>query len=346
MKGKILKTRLSFENKEVKKRVKINEGIIYKGDNLNALKLIPSNSINLIYLDPPFFTKKNYSKGFKEDGNRQEFSDNGWKDLKDYLKFIKERVVELHRTLRKDGALYFHCDWHASHYIKIILDSVFGYDNFRNEISVKRIKKNVNEREMVKKLNVGYDVVLFYAKSYKHLIKPPMKKDIKPDRWHGLEASEIRKGMDYKLFGYKPKKGNHWRWSKQRAIQSIKEGILRPNPRTGKPEYLIPASSKSLLDNRWDDITAYSFKFGYPTEKNEKLLDRIIKMSSKKGDIILDPFCGCGTTIASAFKKDRKFIGMDLSLSACELMQQRIGRIRIIENNNLFSERLQRVMIN
>jgi adenine specific DNA methylase Mod len=328
-----------------RKEVKMKDGVIYKGDNLNVLKIIPSNSINLVYLDPPFFSGRTYSKGFLEEGNKQEFSDN-WKDLKDYLKFIKDRVEELHRVLKKDGALYFHCDWHASHYIKIILDNIFGYDNFRNEISVKRIKKNVHEREKVKKLNVGYDVILFYAKSDKHLINPPMKQDIKPDRWHSFEASEIRRGMDYELFGFKPKKGNHWRWSKERAIKSIKEGILRPNPQTGKPEYLIPASSKSLLDNRWDDITAYSFKFGYPTEKNEKLLDRIITMSSNKGDIILDPFCGCGTTIASAFKKNRRFIGIDLSLSACELMKQRIGKIRIINNNNnLFSKRLQKVMV-
>jgi len=320
-------------------------GIIYKGDNINALKLIPSNSINLIYLDPPFFTRRNHSKGFEEDGDRQEFSDNDWKDLKEYLKFIKDRVTELHRILKNDGALYFHCDWHASHYIKIILDNTFGYDNFRNEISVKRIKKNVNEREMVRKLNVGYDVLLFYAKSDKHLINPPKINDEKPDRWHDFEAPEIRRDMDYELFGFKPKKGNHWRWSKERAMESIREGILRPKLKTGKPEYLIPASSKSLVDNRWDDITAYSFKFGYPTEKNEKLLDRIINMSSKRGDIVLDPFCGCGTTIASAFKKGRRFIGMDLSLSACELMEQRVGGIGIINNNDLFSERLQNIMI-
>jgi len=323
----------------------MSNGVIYQGNNLDVLKLIPSNSINLIYLDPPFFSGRNYKKGFLEDGDEQEFSDN-WKDLKDYSQFIKERVRELYRVLRKDGALYFHCDWHASHYIKIILDNIFGYDNFRNEISVKRIKKNVNEREKARKLNVGYDVILFYAKSDKHLINPPMKEDFKPDRWHSFEASEIRKGMDYELFGFKPKKGNHWRWSKERSMKAIKKGVLRPNPRTGKPEYLIPASSKSLLDNRWDDITAYSFKFGYPTEKNEKLLDRIIKMSSKKGDIILDPFCGCGTTIASAFRKNRKFIGIDLSLSACELMKKRVGNIRIIKNNNAFSQRLEKVMIN
>jgi len=331
--------------KSIKKMVKIKDGVIYQGDNLNVLKRIPSNSINLIYLDPPFFSGRTYSKGFLEEGNKQEFSDN-WKDLTDYIKFIGDRVKELHRVLKKDGALYFHCDWHASHYIKIILDNIFGYGNFRNEISVKRIKKNVNEGEKAKKLNVGYDVILFYAKSDKHFINPPMKKDLKPDRWHGLEASEIRKGMDYDLFGFKPKKGNHWRWSKERSMKAIREGILRPNPQTGKPEYLIPASSKSLLDNRWDDITAYSFKFGYPTEKNERLLDRIIKMSSKEGDIILDPFCGCGTTIASAFKKNRRFVGIDLSLSACELVKQRVEGIRIIKNDNLFHERLQRVMIN
>jgi DNA modification methylase len=330
----------------VKREEELASGIIYHGDNLDALKSIPSDSIKLIYLDPPFFTRKNYSKGFKEEGNKHEFSDNNWENLQDYIQFIKERVIELYRVLKKDGALYLHCDWHASHYIKIILDNVFGYDNFRNEISVKRIKKNVNEREMVRKLNVGYDVILFYAKSEKHLINSPKKDEEKPERWHSFEAPETRKGMDYELFGFRPKKGNHWRWSKERAMKSIKEGILRPNSKTGKPEYLIPKSSRTILDNCWDDITAYSFKFGYPTEKNEKLLDRIIEMSSKKGDIVLDPFCGCGTTIASAFKKGRRFIGMDLSLSACELVKKRVGEIKIIKDNNLFSERLGMVMVN
>jgi DNA modification methylase len=338
----ILKDRIPIHNGGVK----MGKGIIYKGDNLGALRLILPNSINLIYLDPPFFTRKNYSKGFEDDGNKQEFSDNDWKDLGSYLEFIRERVTELYRILKEDGALYFHCDWHASHYIKIILDQIFGYENFRNEISVKRIRKNVNEREKVKKLNVGYDVILFYAKSDKHLINSPKINDERPERWHNLEAPECRKRMDYELFGFIPKRGNHWRWSKERSMTAIKEGILRPNPKTGKPEYLIPKSSKTLLDNRWDDITAYAFKFGYPTEKNEKLLNRIIKMSSKKGDVVLDPFCGCGTTIASAFKKGRRFIGMDLSLTACELMKQRVGGINIITDNDLFSERLEEIMTN
>ena len=324
----------------------MNNGIIYCGDCFNILSHIPNSSIGLIYLDPPFFTKRNYGKGYNDDGSFDfSFNDNHWNSLNDYLKFISDKVIELHRILKDDGALYFHCDWHASHYIKVILDKVFGYENFRNEISVKRIKKNVSERDKVKKLNVGYDVILFYSKSHKHLINPPKRKENKPERWHSFEAPEYRKSMDYDLFGFKPKKGNHWRWSKERSIESIRKGILRPSPRTGKPEYFIPATSESLIDNYWDDITAYSFKFGYPTEKNEALLDRIIQMSSKENDIILDAFCGCGTAIASAIKLNRKFIGIDISLDACKLVNKRIGgNIEIIKKDDSFERKFEKIM--
>lgn len=153
-----------------------------------------------------------------------------------------------------------------------------------------------------------------------------MKEDYRPERWHSFMANEYRTGMDYELFGVKPDKNHHWRWTKERAMEAIKDGRLRPNPKTGTPEYLISESTHSILSSAWDDIPAYSFKSGYPTEKSEELLTRIIEMSSKEGDIVLDPFCGCGTAIITAEKLKRKWIGIDVSPTSCRLMAEKMRK--------------------
>lgn len=340
---------------KTKKRMETN--VIYCGDCKDILKKIPDGSIDLIYLDPPFFSQQDYENFWIKDKlTTLKFTDKDWENLRHsidpvilkeyeeiekrwrgghrgiyvYIAYMRERLEQCWRILKETGAIYLHCDWHAGHYLKMMMDELFGYNNFRNEIAVKRIRKNVQEREKVKRLNVGYEIVLFYAKSDKHFIDTPKKEEIKPERWHDFEASGYRNGMDYKLFGKIPKKGNHWRWTQERATQAIKDKILRPNPLSGKPQYLIPASTEIILDSLWSDIISSSFKHGYPTEKNEVLLDRIIRMSSKKEDIVLDPFCGCGTAIYVAKSIGRNFIGIDISRSACDVMKHRLGNVKVI----------------
>jgi adenine specific DNA methylase Mod len=212
------------------------------------------------------------------------------------------------------------------------MDRIFGRENFRNEISVKRIRKNVHEYERVKRLNVAFDSILLFAKSNQHTIKPPMRKEPKPERWHGFDAPEIRTDMDYELFGRKPAPDRHWMWSKERAEKAIKDGILRRNPKTGTPEYLIPKSTHIIVTSVWDDISAYSFKSKYPTEKSEALLTRIIEMSSEPMNIVLDPFCGCGTAIVTAHKLGRRWIGIDVSPTACNLMEKRMRKLHASPN--------------
>jgi SAM-dependent methyltransferase len=234
------------------------------------------------------------------------------------------RLQLMRRLLSSKGCIYLHCDANASHYIKIVMDEVFGADNFRNEIVVRRIRKNVRERTRVPRLNVGFDSILFYSKSNEHLIEPPMKEYPKPERWHAFDAPELRDGMDYELFGKKPPTGRHWMWSKDKADEAIKEGRLRPNPNTGKPEYFIPESTHILRDNFWDDITAYSFNYNYPTEKKEDMLQLIIEASSSKSDLIADLFCGSGTTAAVAEKIGRRWITADLSKTAIQVTRARL----------------------
>ena len=174
--------------------------------------------------------------------------------------------------------------------------------------------------------------MFFYSKSNEHRIKPPMKNEDKiAVRWHAFDANGYRTGMDYPLFNHVPKEGTHWRWTRERAEKAIRDGKLRPNPKSGNPEYLIPASPPQvILTSVWDDISAYSFKCGYPTEKSEALLGRIIEMSSEPLNLVLDPFCGCGTAIITAQKKGRQWAGIDVSPTACDLMERRIRKLRRI----------------
>ena len=322
--------------------------LIY-GDNLLAMQALlagdsasglPSmrGRIDFIYIDPPFDSKTDYRTKVTLPGVDLEqkptvieqfaYADT-WKDgTISYLKMLYPRLVLMRELLSDKGLIYVHIDWHVGHYVKVMLDEIFGKNNFRNEIAVKRIKKNIKEYEEVKQINIGYDVIYFYAKSEVARIKPFLRHSPREDRWHSFEAAGHRNGMDYDLFGYKPRSGNHWRWTKERAENAIKLGLLRSHPNTGKPEYKIEANDTEVRDTLWDDITAYSFKFGYQTEKNEDLLDLIIENSTKKGDVIADFFAGSGTTGAVAERLDRKWIMSDLGKPA-----NLITRKRLIDQN-------------
>lgn len=305
---------------------------IYCGDCEIVLSKFPDECVDLIYADPPFFSNQQYEILWGDGYEIRAFEDRWKGGINNYVEWMFPKLEQCYRVLKNSGAMFLHCDWHASHYLKERMDDVFHRENFRNEISVKRIRKNVHEYKTVKRLNVAFDSVLFYAKSDIHRIKPPMKKEDKPARWHAFDANGLRTGMDYNLFGHKPPEGGHWRWTKERAEQAIKDGKLRANPKSGNPEYLIPHSTHVILTSVWDDINAYSFKCGYPTEKSEALLDRIIEMSSEPMNIVLDPFCGCGTAIIVAHKKGRRWVGVDVSPTACDLMERRMRKLGVSPN--------------
>ncbi|MBI4688155.1 MAG: site-specific DNA-methyltransferase [Nitrospirae bacterium] len=319
--------------------------------------------VDLIYNDPPFDSKADYrtkimlsspksvvipaKAGIQKDSEKLDSRFHGndksvvieqkptvleqfaysdtWKDgTVSYLRMMYPRLVLMRELLSEQGSIYVHLDWHVGHYVKVLMDEIFGKENFRNEIYVKRIRKNVQERERVPRLNEALDSVFFYAKTDQHLISPPKKYDPKPERWHSFEAAGHRNGMDYELFGFKPNAGNHWRWTKEKAEQAIKEGVLRANPNTGKPEYKIEASEYILRDTLWDDITASAFTTGYTTEKKESLLEAFILMSSNKNSIIADFFSGSGTTGAVAEKHGRRWIMSDIGKPAIMITRQRL----------------------
>lgn len=305
-----------------------SDNLLIQGDNLKALvHLLPEfkDKIKCIYIDPPFNTKSSFEH-YDDD-----LEHSAW------LQMMYERLNLLHQFLSDDGAIFVHIDYNEEAYLRIILDEIFGRKNFRNTIIVSRIRKNVRERAKVKSLNFAHDVILFYAKSEACMIVPPLKNIEKKERWHNFEASEIRTGMDYDLFGFKPNPRNHWRWTKENATIAIQNyqtwerdfnimsltaywkstncelRFLRPNPRTGKPEYFIPASDTELLDTNWLDLIASSFNWDFPNgEKNEKLIQRILSMVTEPNDWVLDCFLGSGTTAAVAHKMNRKWIGIEM----------------------------------
>ena len=281
-----------------------NENMIIKGDNLEALKaLLPyyKGQVKCIYIDPPFNTGSAF----------EHYDDNLEHSV--WLSLMYSRLELLRELLAEDGIILIHIDHNEEPYLRIIMDEIYGRANYRNTILVSRIKKNVRERERIKALNFGQDPILLYTKSSSTTFLPPLKYAPKANRWHNFEAAGIRKGMDYDLFGFKPNPNNHWRWTQERANNAIKEGKLRPNPKTGKPEYLIMASEFEIMDTNWTDLQASAFNWKFPNgEKNEKLIQRIIDLNTNEGDLVLDSFLGSGTTCAVAQKMGRKYIGIEM----------------------------------
>ena len=208
------------------------------GDNLQVLKTLTNDpevkgKVRLIYIDPPFATKQE----FRGSQDQKAYQDKIMGA--EFLEFLRKRLVFLRELLADDGSIYVHLDWKKGHYAKTLLDELFGEHNFRNEIIIRRIRKNIRERTRVKTLNYGHDVVYFYAKSDSHLILPPTKPANHEGRWHAFDAPGLRTGMDYPLFGHKPPAGRHWMFSKERAGKMAAAEILREHWKIGKPQYFI-----------------------------------------------------------------------------------------------------------
>lgn len=320
--------------------------LLYYGDNLDILKEhIKDESIDLIYLDPPFQSGKNYNQIFQPQGGGvkgataqiQAFEDTWtWGEeaereytglitgtltteppgqklidlmkamrgyltecpLLAYLCMISPRLLEMRRVLKPTGSIYLHCDPTASHYLKLLLDAVFGAGHFRNEIVWCYSRMASNQKQ----LNQCHHIILWYSKGNKWIF------NVDEIRLPYAEGSKAREG--YKktsLGGGKPKSGK-----------------CELNPLGKFPE---------------DWISFIPFirgkeRIGYPTQKPEELLERFIKASSNEGDTVLDPFCGCGTAVAVAEKLNRKWIGIDITYLAIDVIKKRLEKHQIKENKN------------
>jgi DNA modification methylase len=244
------------------------------GDNLQELKVMDNESVDLIYIDPPFFTGRNYKNGI------YEFKDKWAGGLTYYIDWLKQRVVELHRILKSTGSFYLHCDWHANTYIKIMLDKIFGEENFQNEIIWFYKTGGVAKDRFARK----HDTIYFYTKSNKYTFNPQKEKSYLYHKY-GFKNIEI----------------------KQDELGYYREVYCRD-------VWDISALRGIQLE-----------KMGYPTQKPEALLERIIKASSNEGDVVLDAFCGSGTALVVAQKLNRYWIGIDISPSAITLAKKRLN---------------------
>lgn len=358
---------------------------LHYGDNLDILRDMPAESVDLVYLDPPFNSNVDYNVIFRQHSDSQgsgaqihAFEDTwqwgseaakalndlvtvhgelaeyldftvrrlGHNSLSAYLVMMAPRLVELHRVLKPTGSLYLHCDPTASHYLKVLLDIVFGLANFRNEIIWKRSDaKGDASGQGARHFGRVNDTLLFFAKSPSATFNPqfvPMD-EAYVNRWYRHADPD---GRRYKLDNLTgpggAAKGNpyyevmgvsrYWRYSRERMQALVAEGRViqtKPGNVPMLKRYLDESRGTPVTSN-WTDISFIrghaAERLGYPTQKPVALLERIIQASSNPGDVVLDPFCGCGTAIAAAEKLGRSWIGIDITHLAVGLIAARLKR--------------------
>ena len=356
---------------------------LYYGDNLSVLrKEIASESVDLVYLDPPFNSQANYNVLFKSTSGEQshaqiEAFEDTWhwgdqaeqafdevmhgpnsdaaellralraflkeNDMMAYLTMMAVRLIELHRVLKETGSIYLHCDPTASHYLKLLMDAIWGVRRFRNEIVWQRTSAH-NDPSRYGRV---HDVLLFYsnAESYtwNQQYEPPDKDyfsshDFETDsdglRYRKRDLTAPGHGTvsgQYEWKGKRPPEGRMWSYTKENMERLEAEGRI-VYTRTGMPRLKLPVDTLDGVP--YQDVWAKSElwlnsaageRLGYPTQKPVALLERIIAASSSEGDVVLDPFCGCGTTIHAAQKLKREWIGIDITHLAISLIEKRLN---------------------
>ena len=352
---------------------------LYYGDNLQILQdHIASESEDLIYLDPPFKSNQTYNVLFREKNGSESaaqiraFEDTwhwdqraaaayqdivesgpeavsrfmqgmrefiGTNDMLAYLSMMAPRLVELRRVLKPTGSIYLHCDPTASHFLKLLMDTVFGGRNFRNEIIWKRADP---KGHAYTRFPSTHDVLLFYTRGekatwnaqylpYDEEYIQTFYRNVEPETGRRYTLSDVtnpnkdRPHLTYEWKGVM----RVWRWTKERMQEMDRQGRLVYS-RTGLPRYkrYLDEMPGAPATDIWTDIkfvTSHSKeRLGYPTQKPEVLLERIITASSNEGDVVLDPFCGCGTTVTVAHRLKRRWIGIDITHLAVALMRHRL----------------------
>lgn len=268
--------------------------ILIEGDNFHALSVLNythEKSIDIIYIDPPYNTGNN---DFRYNDKYVDIDD-GYRHSK-WLSFMQKRLALARNLLKDTGLIFISIDDNELAQLRLLCDEVFGEENFRNSIIMSRVKKNIRERDFVKSLNFGHGTILFYGKTYSAVIKIPTRFQQKKERWHSFDAPGIRKTMEYELFGLKPPKGRHWMYEENKAKDMIADDLLRPNPKSGKPEYCLKPSDYTMLDTNWTDLQEGDSKWIPNGGKNVELIKRLISMYPDKNTVVLDFFAGSGTT--------------------------------------------------
>jgi len=319
------------------------------GDNkliLSSLKNGPmrkeieaQGGLKLVYIDPPFSAGIDYSINVEIGGEErgltktpsviEEFAyRNTWGNGGNtFLTMLYERVILMRDLLHEEGIFFLRIDHHWGHYVKAMLDELFGKSNFQSEILVSRIKKNVTGQGKLS-LPTATDSLFVYFKSelsrFKHINFD--LKETREEYWRAIDSAGVRSNPDRVIESVKfsPPAGRHFTFTQEKMDQMYKEGRIRIHPRTGKPQYKVESSDIGILDTNWTDIAGYSFKTRYPTENALPLLERVINISTEKGDLVADFFSGSGTTLEAAEKLGRKWIGTDVGRFSIHTIRKRM----------------------
>lgn len=355
---------------------------LYYGDNLTVLReYIATESVDLIYLDPPFNSSRSYNVLFRDESGKESdaqitaFEDTwhwnaaaegtyhalvtqadepvsrmieamrqfiGANQMMAYLVMMAARLVELQRVLKPTGSIYLHCDPTASHYLKVVMDTIFGASNFRSDITWKRHSSHNDTRYSFASVT---DTILHYARSKNSgLIKQfaPYSESYKEEYFNNVDSEGRRYAVNSLkspsprpnlTFHYKgfPPPSTGWMFSYEKMEELEKQGRLEFPKKPGgriRLRYYLDEMLGAPISNLWDNIPALSGahaeRLGYPTQKPIALLERIVGASSNPGDIVLDPFCGCGTAVVAAQKMGRRWIGIDITNLSISLMKYRL----------------------
>ncbi|MCK4623789.1 MAG: hypothetical protein KAV00_00625 [Phycisphaerae bacterium] len=341
----------------------VDTRIIYCGDNLEQLKKLPDGCIDLIYIDPPFNSNRNYEVFWGETREKRSFEDRH-ASTQAYIDYMRPRCVELARVLKKTGSFYYHCDWHASHYVKVMLDQIFGENKFQNEIVWRRTTAHADTHGF----GHIHDIIFRYSNG----VKPTFNVELKPypqdyidkyfiyedehvatrgKHWRAdITGAGLRNGETGKPWrGFDPLKvgtGRHWMRTPAELDELLADGRIYLPPSGGFPKFkrYVNELKGVPVDSIWEDIPSLGGlsksakeSLGYPTQKPLSLLERIIKASSNPNDIVLDAFCGCGTALVAAENLKRQWIGIDISPTACRVMAKRLRDVsHIKEDENLW----------
>ena len=331
--------------------------VIYCGDNLDKLREMPDACVDLIYIDPPFNSNRDYEVFWGDTREKRAFEDRH-ESNRAYIEFMRPRCEQLARVLKSTGSFYYHCDWHASHYVRMMLDQILGANQFQSEIIWRR---NGAKGLASQGFPNNHDTIFFYSGGGEFTWnRPLLKYDLDdldgktaekyslrdPDgRQYQLTSllnpNQDRPNLTYEFLGVK----RVWRWTRERMEAAYKAGqVVQPKP-GAVPRFkrYLDEQEGRPIDDVWADIPPLNSqaaeRIGYPTQKPVTLLERIIRASSNPDDIVLDAFCGCGTALVAAQQLERRWIGIDISPTACRVMAERLEDVCKLREKRDFTVR-------
>ena len=375
---------------------------LFHKDNLDIMRGMDSETIDLIATDPPFNKGRDFHatpSALKESGSSARFQDRwSWKDdvqgewvddlqndnphiyeiimssrksygddMGAFLCYMAVRLLAMHRLLKPTGSLYLHCDPTASHYLKMLLDTIFGRKHFRNEIIWQRNDNRAKgSQHAPRKYGANTDTILFYTKSDEYVFEPYLpfdekdtdiirqfpKTDKNGRRYKtGIpifcsKSMGARPHLCYEWRGFKNPHPSGWRMSKERLEAEYQKGnvVIKDNGKLERRLYMKEWKGP-IPDNNWTDISRVGKGEEYPTEKPLALYERIIRASSNKGDIVFDPFCGCATTVIAAERLGRQWVGCDIWDGAGDMIVKRLGKESIaVEDTDMVAEGRQKFL--